>query len=1261
MENTFIKFPNVLNIVKFVNQLPIITKSIVFVGDVSNDILNLLRKEKRTKSDLDKLKKFYGSRLNRVIGGMKGGDEYDDIMTNLDITLEDIQDSQDTGIDKKFDYDGSDAQAHKSQKNIYYSTMTIFPEDTITDFRQKIFLETGIELPNQHIYIINQYNKIFPIGYTLMHDNVYLVNITTIYGDNVEQIPIDKKLIKIIDDIRVFTYDEFESMESLSAYSKCTYYVVDMTDFFQNKAQLELSKVRLQQLYNGFVLKYFPMYSFELFQEFISSSDYKSKYPQLFYQRDYLKNSLTSTTNIINKFYKNWENVDKMFKSSYYVKFGKVLVETDENNFDLRELIDNITLSDKIIHIQARISYEGNIYEITKYGNTSYNFLMIYKDYQINDAIHIVFKDVEYNLFITLNLYKNKYVIYSNLNQYNMGFSEVLKLFQKNCSEMIEMLDLPPLKEETSDFVGSTIEFQLKETMDTGKFNALKDTIKQYIQYGFIDTKDSKFNDFEFIFKRGIIEYDLNKYDNVDMKNMYSHLTSKKDLETWNRNFDLGRIVKVNLKATYIEFVVLNIRKNEFDTFMFYLKNMLANISQVKVRSIGQKVNRIKKLVQLDPELYKIYDPKTGNLIFSRLCQKDHQPDIITKDDEQFKKMKEIAGRVIKYKNFTTDEDVYYKCTSAKYPYMGFISEKHPKKFCIPCCQKINLASAEGKKAIQYENCLKGKVVEYEKDSSTYILKYGKSIPKNRLGHLPNSIKKENYFLYGIGEVKSLLNSIAFCLNETLDSLINTLYIGIEKMHITGSFNSVSEYLDAFDDYLNGEYIGDKDWNKEILSLVNKIHKISIIVISQDGNNFESSYMNYSTYIILSFDGLTYNPIIYTNKNNFQLTNTIDKKIFTSSDSLIQTFIDARTFAHIRSMLNIDILIEFSKKYYGQSWHNKMLQYVSHDICYGIELNGDIMIPINEKWTDRIKKTNSIYLRKNASTYSKITNIINSINNFIKTKNYDIIMFNKWIEYQNAIIGGITNIGIIYFRNMNIGSLPKSNVLTLNEDPDKVNKTILCGSDEDKFKDRKFKAYYEYYKYQIFRMQFISKIEDDINKPLRNKIINFIKSTNFTTNINEKRKQMQNIVDDVDLMKHFDTFYIDGLTKQEFIEMIKTNKYDFDYITFNNLTKLEDKKLLAEVKKIMSNAVIFKEIKDGDMKINIIEVCDNDAELPYCVGKKLMIKSKDYESFCEILANEIKNPYMQKYFIGTSNLKTVIDFLNFDLEDHENISITIHN
>jgi hypothetical protein len=1260
MENNFVKFPIILHIVKFINNSPIINKTIIFVGDVSDDILKILKNTKKSKADLTKLKSFYGSRIVNIIS-KSGGDEYDDLLANLDISLEDIQHSKDTGVEKKFDYEGSDAQKHKDTKNIYYSSLSIFPEDTITDFRQKIFLETGIELPNQHIYIINQYNKIFPIGYTLMHDNIYLVNITTLYQNSTEQIPTDKKLIKIVDDIRVFTYDEFESIDSLTSYSKGVYYVVDMEDFFQNKAQLELSKVRLEQIYNGFVLKYYPMYSFELFQEFISSNDYKSKYPQLYFERDYLRNSIVSSSKVINEFYKKWPKVEKEIKSSYYVKFGKVLVETDENEFNLRDLIDSITLSDKIVHIQARIDYEGNVYEITKYGNIQYNFLMIYKDYQINNAIHIVFRDLDYNLFITLNLYKTKYVIYSNLNQYNLNFLEVLKIFQKNCSELIEELGLPPLEEDNSDFVGSTIEFQYKETLDTGKFNDLKETIKKYINYGFIESRDTKFNDYEFIFKRGIIEYDLNKYDNIDVVNMYSHLTNKKDLEVWDRNFDLGRIVKVNLKATYVEFLILNIRRNEFEIFLFYLKNMLANITFTKTRSIAQKVNRIKKLIQIDPELYKIYDPKTGNLIFSRLCQKDHQPDIITKDDEQFKKLKETDGKIIKYKNFTTGEDVYYKCSTAKYPYMGFISDKHPKKYCIPCCQKIDLSKTEGKKAEQYKQCAKNKTTEIEKESSSYILKYGKTLPKDRLGHLPNIFNVDNYFLYGIGNVKSLLSSIAFSLDKTLDTLINEIYINIEKMRLCGSFNSPSEFLREFEEYLDDTKENISMWDKEILNLVNKVYSVSTIIISQDGNNFESGYMNYGNYIILSYDGLNYNPVISADKNNFQLTKHINKKLFTQSDSIVQLFLNAKKNAYIKSMLNLDILIEFSKNLYGTSWQNKILQYVSYDICYGLEINNEILIPLNEKWIDSIKKTNELYLRKNASAYNKTLNVIQLLNNFIKEKQYDPIIFTKWIEYKNSIIGGITNIGAIYFRNINIKLLPEAQILTLYEDPDVINKKIVSKLNEDKFKDRKFKAYYEYYKYQIFRMHFISVIEDDINKPIRNKLINFIKSTNFLININEKRAELQNISNDSDLMKHFDSFYIDGLTKEEFIDMIKESRYDFDYITFNNLTNMDNTKLLQEVKKLMGKIVIFKSVKDGDMNINNLDICDKDEEIPYCVGKKMILNKKDFDPFCEILSNEIKNPYMQKYFVGTSNLKSVIDFLSFDLEDHENISVSINS
>ena len=81
----------------------------------------------------------------------------------------------------------------------------------------------------------------------------------------------------------------------------------------------------------------------------------------------------------------------------------------------------------------------------------------------------------------------------------------------------------------------------------------------------------------------------------------------------------------------------------------------------------------------------KIYNSK---IVYSRKCQKQYQPVILT-DDEYEKLTKDKKESAVRYWNFTKQKPVWYSCPNAKYPFVKFITKMHPKDFCVPCCKKI--------------------------------------------------------------------------------------------------------------------------------------------------------------------------------------------------------------------------------------------------------------------------------------------------------------------------------------------------------------------------------------------------------------------------------------------------------------------------------------------------------------------------------------------------------------------------------------------
>ncbi|MEM3062325.1 MAG: hypothetical protein QW303_02080, partial [Nitrososphaerota archaeon] len=149
----------------------------------------------------------------------------------------------------------------------------------------------------------------------------------------------------------------------------------------------------------------------------------------------------------------------------------------------------------------------------------------------------------------------------------------------------------------------------------------------------------------------------------------------------------------------------------------------------------------------LTPFFLKLYDPNLyqfkrfgSDLVYSRICQKTHQPVPYTQDEYE-KLDKETKNKAVKYWNFTTNRPLYYICPDQRYPYLQFITEKHPLNYCLPCCMKVK--KEKTKKDFIYNICMESHSYEGQIDStSRYIMNYGKQLEINRISYLPDILRK---------------------------------------------------------------------------------------------------------------------------------------------------------------------------------------------------------------------------------------------------------------------------------------------------------------------------------------------------------------------------------------------------------------------------------------------------------------------------------------------------------------------------------------
>ena len=174
--------------------------------------------------------------------------------------------------------------------------------------------------------------------------------------------------------------------------------------------------------------------------------------------------------------------------------------------------------------------------------------------------------------------------------------------------------------------------------------------------------------------------------------------------------------------------------------------------------------NRLKYLKEKDPALFK-FKRFGSDIVYSRICQKAYQPEVYTEGEFEDLPMatRDVA---VKYWNFTTKTPAYYVCPNPKFPSLSFIHDKHPKKFCLPCCKKspnyefkiVRKKSGPGKTNLSkkdtiYKSCLLNH--EYTGDTDTsnnrYIMKYGKPLDIGRISSVPSLLDK--YFRYNVSDL----------------------------------------------------------------------------------------------------------------------------------------------------------------------------------------------------------------------------------------------------------------------------------------------------------------------------------------------------------------------------------------------------------------------------------------------------------------------------------------------------------------------------
>lgn len=781
-------------------------KMFIFVGPVPKDVCGALGNIKKLNKDQRViLENYYGNEWKENTGFLnviRGGDDASEASggaqeSNIDIAIK-IKKKE-----KKLQLMETDTEKTLIGDIEYVFDYYVNQEDNIMELKHKISLVTGINAYRQHLYYVINNKTIQP--YNILLDGIYTFSIEKLASEydkypHVFDIPVDKHLYENRRYINIHALDTFSSVAS----SLDLFYVVDINDYISEKfgtlSTISIDSYEYELFYYGFIVKYWPQMTVEVFRDYVTTQDLYNSYPDLAPIPNILRDQFNAELEIIKA--QTLPDTDK-FYGQFNIAITSAIIEVSGINTqtNIRNIFDKLAVTPTVPIIRAYVEKDNRRYTLTKSYILNTEMPLIPINMEVDILIIAYIPGRKTPVFI--NIRKNgKYIIKTDWNgEDQMNFDAVLKASAKIMDPIVEKLNesrdyfintygnrkFSPVTEYNTRFKMINISIFWKKFATDGEFKALVDLLEdQFIPARIISQKGlgNTPGVYEFKFNKGIIEHDPYKLEAlVNAKNHYRYLSDAGVKQKWEHIYS-GKNIKFINRTTDLKLEIINIRKMEFDVLFTYMINFFYGASQNILKSSKaatktekkKAVKAIKKLKEVDPDLYNL--KKYGSKkIYSKMCQKG-QPTVYT-DVEYSKMTNSEKANLTSYWNFTTDRPAYYGCPNKNFPNLYFIVNAHPKNYCLPCCKKKE-SQEESIKADITAECLEKHTYEPRdtKVSKKYIIKYGKEIEEGRFSHISPElspvISPNKYFMYGVPQnvpaVKGV--GILFAITAALDMTI---------------------------------------------------------------------------------------------------------------------------------------------------------------------------------------------------------------------------------------------------------------------------------------------------------------------------------------------------------------------------------------------------------------------------------------------------------------------------------------------------------
>lgn len=647
----------------------------------------------------------------------------------------------------------------------------VYEYDRVYEMLLKISMVTGVPYYRLHADYIDETGH--PTGtYRLFAGGPYDCSLLT-YGTHegmikvADGVYVDKYIYDIRHDTRVYALDTFRIARGVRYVLIADMNEVTTRATFDDKYTTEL-------IYYGFILKYFPAMTMEVFNEYIrSESNLPSKFPELV--PAHLRGRFNVERDVIKSMNREKKHDDILTAISRCM-----VTMTAPGPLNLRNIFDAISTTSR----GTTETFIPEVHYFVKTGAVVTTFSKIHHGIKprqvpnqqiLKQGVTIVVLRAEGGhdpIYVSFHANGKVYVKLSFAEEDFVSFIDIPGLVEKYVGSIISTVNTLGVKASPNGtismtspppaFDAITANLFWKKIITETQFRDLIKSFEKFISAGILGhydvvnlAKDSHL----YIFRKGTYQFDgtlinrvLIKAGKGDVMNQFAYLTNPVIRSKWMEMYS-GRVINVSHRASDVSIEISDAQASEFELFCNIATNMLSSSNVASSNnSIMNVKNSLSKAREQDPVLFNL--KKAGYpVVYARLCQKKMQP-VVYQEDEYNALPETMKKKMTKYKNFTYNRPAYYMCPGSQYKHLNFIAGVHPAGYCLPCCFKTAISDKERKARVVFDSCTKTFHGPDDLVSdSRHILAINKTLDPGRVGQLPDIVKKiapRDAYMFGV-------------------------------------------------------------------------------------------------------------------------------------------------------------------------------------------------------------------------------------------------------------------------------------------------------------------------------------------------------------------------------------------------------------------------------------------------------------------------------------------------------------------------------